>query len=148
MVWSGSVRIWVMLMTFNFAIPFLNCFSGQDSRFPFKHSPFFRVYPSSQESQSSYCGPPQVRQARWHRSHSRLSSSTKKPSPQWSTHSPSGHTNTLSSFSLFFCRGLWKYPVIADQFPTRFRFPNWTTMKLIWIWIQSTCFFLSLSAQN
>lgn len=47
------------------AVLFLKCFSGQRaSCLPSKHSPSISVTPSSQESQSSYCGPPQVRQAR------------------------------------------------------------------------------------
>lgn len=80
-------------------VPFLKCFSEQGaSCLPSKHSPFSSVNPSSQESQSSNCGPPQVRQVRWQVSQSWLPLSTKNPSLQWSTHSPSGHTNTSHSF--------------------------------------------------
>lgn len=73
-----------------FDVLFLKCFSGHaTSCVRSKHSPPFSVNPCSQESQSSYRGPPQVWQARWQRSQSLVSSSAKKPVPHCSTHSPS-----------------------------------------------------------
>ena len=81
------------------AILFLKSFSGQAaSCLPSKHSPLLRVTSSSQVSQSSYRGPPQLRQLRWQGSHSWLSLSTKKPSSQWSAHSPPGQTKKYHYF--------------------------------------------------